>query len=141
MWENQILNFLMDFISIKTFIAIIVIYFLIVWIAVIVWVVKDISNRTQSILLQIISVLIVIIFWPLWVLIYLLIRPNRTFFEKYYEEVEWNIDYLTNAIFKKLEEKEKIKEEDISKIKDIEKKDKKIKIKKTSKKKVQKKSK
>lgn len=129
----------MDFISIKTFIAIVIIYFLIVWVAVIVWVIKDISNRTQSILLQIISIFIVIIFWPLWVLIYLLIRPHRTFFEKYYEEVESNIDFLTDAIFKKLEEKEKRKEEDISKIKDIEKKDKKIK--KTTKKKVQKKSK
>jgi len=139
MWENQIWNFLMDFISIKTFIAIVIIYFLIVWVAVIVWVIKDISNRTQSILLQIISIFIVIIFWPLWVLIYLLIRPHRTFFEKYYEEVESNIDFLTDAIFKKLEEKEKRKEEDISKIKDIEKKDKKIK--KTTKKKVQKKSK
>jgi len=107
MWENQIWNFLMDFISIKTFIAIVIVYFLIIWIAVIVWVIKDISNRTHSILLQIISIFIVIIFWPLWILLYFLIRPNKNLFEKYYKEIESNIDFLTETILKKLKEKKR----------------------------------
>ena len=125
MWENEILNTLLDFISIKTFIAIIVIYIVIVWIALIVWVIKDINSRTNSILLQIFSIFIVIIFWLFWALIYLLIRPTKTFYEKYYDEVEWNIDYLTDEIFKKLEEKEKNKENNLCEIKKSKKKKKK----------------
>lgn len=61
-------------------------YFLIVWIALIVWVAKDIFNRTDSFFYQIISILTVLVWTPLWVVIYLLIRPSRTLFEKYYEE-------------------------------------------------------
>lgn len=103
MWENQIWNFLLDIISIKMFIAIVAIYFLIVWLTIIIWVIKDITSRSESLFFQFTSILTVIIFWPLWVLIYLLIRPNKTFFEKYYEEIEGNIEYLTDNVFKKLD--------------------------------------
>ena len=114
---NNTLNFLMNIISIKTFIAIIVIYCFILYIALIVWVIKDVNSRSESILFKIFSIFWVIIFWILWVLIYLLIRPTHTFIEKYYEEVEWNIDFLTEIIKKQIEEKNKEKEEKISKIK------------------------
>ena len=96
MEKEKIISYFMDFISIKTFIAIIIIYFIIVWIAIIFWVIKDISSRT--------------------------------FYEKYYEEVEWNIDYLTNSLFKKLDKKIHFKEcqiKDIEKIKKTDKKKKK----------------
>ena len=105
MWENQIWSFLLNIISIKTFIAIVAIYFLIVWLTIIIWVIKDITNRSESLFFQFFSIFTVIIFWPLWVLIYLLIRPNKTFFEKYYEEIEGNIEYLANNIFNKLSKK------------------------------------
>ena len=103
MWENAIWNFLLSIMSIKTFIGAIIIYCIIVWIAVIVWVIKDITSRSKSGLLQFFSIFTVILFWPLWVLIYLLIRPHKTFFEKYCEEVEGNIEYLANNIFKKID--------------------------------------
>jgi len=121
MWENQILSFLMNIISIKTFVSIITIYLIIIWITIIVWVIKDINNRITSIILKTIIILTTIVFWPLWALFYLLIRPATTFSEKYSKEIEWNIDYLTSEILKRLSEKErrKIKEESTSEIKKI----------------------
>ena len=121
MWENQIWSFLLNIISIKTFIAIVAIYFLIVWITIIIWVIKDITSRSESLFFKFISILTVIIFWPLWVLIYLLIRPNKTFFEKYYEEIEGNIEYLANNIFDKLSKKIDLKENQITKMDEVKK--------------------
>ena len=115
----------MNIISIKTFVTIVIIYLIIIWITIIVWVIKDINSRTESTILQTISILITILFWPLWALVYLLVRPTTTFYQKYYEEVEWNIDYLTNAILKRLEEKEQKKEKQIIKVKTKSKKTKK----------------
>lgn len=64
-----------------------VIYGLIIWLAVIIWVIKDITNRTTNILFQVFSILLVVVFTPIFGLpIYLLIRPNTTLFEQYYEE-------------------------------------------------------
>ena len=64
-----------------------ILYFFIIWWAFIIWVVKDITNRTTNILVQVLSILIVILFTPIfWLPIYLLIRPRTTIFEKYYEE-------------------------------------------------------
>ena len=121
MWENQIWSFLLNIISIKTFIAIVAIYFLIVWITIIIWVIKDITSRSESLFFKFISILTLIIFWPLWVLIYLLIRPNKTFFEKYYEEIEGNIEYLANNIFDKLSKKIDLKETQITKMNEVKK--------------------
>lgn len=70
----------------ESFLKLIIIYFFVLWIAIIVWVTRDIINRTNNILLQIFSILIVLLWTPLWIVIYLLIRPSRTLFEKYYEE-------------------------------------------------------
>lgn len=70
----------------ETFLKMIIIYFFIVWIAIIVWVTRDIINRTNNILFQIFAILTVLLGTPLWIVIYLLIRPSRTLFEKYYEE-------------------------------------------------------
>lgn len=70
----------------ESFLKLIIIYFFVVWVAIIVWVTRDIINRTNNILLQIFSILTVLLWTPLWIVIYLLIRPSRTLFEKYYEE-------------------------------------------------------
>lgn len=72
--------------SFEDFLKIIVIYLSILWISIIIWVTKDIINRSNNILLQIISILTVLFFTPLWIFVYLLIRPTKTLFEKYYEE-------------------------------------------------------
>lgn len=78
-------NFFLNF-SIESFLKWIVIYFIIIWIAIVIWVTKDITNRTNNIFYQIISIFVVVLLTPLWIIIYLLIRPSRTLYEKNYEE-------------------------------------------------------
>ncbi len=98
-WEDITFEFILK---------LIIIYFFIVWIAIVVWVIKDIWNRTESIIFQTLCILIVLIFTPLWVFLYILIRPSKTLFEKYYEEIEENLDNLSNIIKWKVENEEKI---------------------------------
>lgn len=58
-------------------------YLALLWIFAILWVVKDASNRSDSIAFQLISVLIVVIATPFVGLpLYLLIRPSQTLFER-----------------------------------------------------------
>ena len=92
------INYLWEKLTIESFLKMIVIYFFIVWISLIIWVYKDITNRTESILLQLFSILLVTIFTPFWFFIYLLVRPTRSIFESFYEEVEGNLDILSQTI-------------------------------------------
>ena len=96
-------------ITFDTFIKFFVLYFFIIWISVLLWVMKDISNRTNNVLLQIVSVLIILILSPFWIFIYLLIRPSDTLFEKYYNEIEENLDIFHQIIEDKMAEKNKEK--------------------------------
>ncbi len=73
-------------VTFETFLKMLALYFFIFWIAIIIWVTKDIINRTNNILLQVLSISTVLFLTPLWVVIYLLIRPSRTLLEKYYEQ-------------------------------------------------------
>lgn len=91
-----------EWFTIELFFKIIVIYFWIVWIWIIIWTAKDIVSRTNSLILQLISVLLVILLTPLWIIIYFLIRPQYTLYEKYEFELLEKEDFLNN-------EKEKLK--------------------------------
>lgn len=99
---NTVYEYLMLNLSIEWVVKFLVAYFFIIWIATLIWVIRDITNRTSSIFIQILSVIIILIFTPLWIFLYLLIRPWRTLFEKYYDEVEWNLGCLTNEIESRL---------------------------------------
>lgn len=109
MWESaissiessEIFTSLVDNITLEMALKFFVVYFIIVWIAILVWVVKDITNRTDNILLQLISILIIFFLTPFWIFIYLLIRPSKTIFEKYYEEIEDNLDLFSSIIKEK----------------------------------------
>lgn len=79
-----------DLLSLDLAFQIIIVYFLVLWVSIIIWVTKDITNRTNSLVLQFLSILIVLFWTPLWVVVYLLIRPSRTLFEKYYEDSLWD---------------------------------------------------
>jgi glucan phosphoethanolaminetransferase (alkaline phosphatase superfamily) len=83
------------------FIKFAVIYFFIIWIALLLFVIKDISNRTNNIFLQVISILSVLILTPFGIFIYLIIRPGKTLFEKYYEEIEDNLEAFNEIIEEK----------------------------------------
>ncbi|MDD4152061.1 MAG: zinc ribbon domain-containing protein [Candidatus Gracilibacteria bacterium] len=77
---------LASIITFETFLKGLALYFFVFWIAIIIWVTKDIINRTNNILLQILSIFTVLFLTPLGVVIYLLIRPSKTILEKYYEQ-------------------------------------------------------
>ena len=105
---NSLLNYFWDFVTFEMFLKFLLLYFLIVWIAMIAWVLKDITNRTNSIILQIFSVLIIICLTPFGIFIYLLIRPSRTLFEKFYDYIEENLDIIVDFI----DERKKYKKEE-----------------------------
>ena len=75
-----------------------IVYFFIIWISLIVWVLKDIRNRSNNILFQVFCVLIPFVLTPFWIFIYLLVRPTRTLYEKFYAEVEDNLDIILEIV-------------------------------------------
>ena len=63
----------------------IVVYFFIIWFCLVIWVVRDITNRTHSLMFQVTSILMVLVLTPLGIFIYLLLRPQKTLFEQVFE--------------------------------------------------------
>lgn len=74
---HAIVQFLLSFFTLERIIQGIVIYFFLLWGALIFWVTRDVLNRSESILFQIFSIFLVIFWTPLWVFLYLLIRPQK----------------------------------------------------------------
>lgn len=70
----------------------VVIYFFVVWFCLVVWVVRDITNRTHSIIFQVLSILLVLFLTPLGIFIYLLLRPQKTLFEQVFESEFLRLD-------------------------------------------------
>ncbi len=65
-----------------------IIYLGVLWIALIIWVTKDITNRTHNLVFQICSILLIVIFTPLFgLLLYLILRPTKTLMDRYVEEL------------------------------------------------------
>lgn len=87
-----------DYITFEVFVKLLIVYFFIIWISIIIWVLKDITNRTDSLLLQLLSLFIVIFLTPLWVFLYLIIRPARTNLEKSYREIDDNLELLSSIV-------------------------------------------
>lgn len=52
------------------------------WVWWILYVTRDISNRTENILYEIFSILLAFALWPIGLLLYLVIRPYYTLYEK-----------------------------------------------------------
>jgi ABC-type multidrug transport system fused ATPase/permease subunit len=74
--------------SFKTVQMAVVIYLGLLWLAIIIWVTRDAIHRSDSLIFQVIAILINIIFPILGILLYLIIRPGKTTTERYYEELE-----------------------------------------------------
>jgi hypothetical protein len=66
----------------------IIIYVGLLWLAVIIWVTRDAIYRSDSLIFQVIAILLNIVFPLLGILIYLIIRPGKTTTERYYEDLE-----------------------------------------------------
>ncbi len=90
---NEILNTnILEWVNPDMIVRVLVIYFFVVWFCLVVWVVRDITNRTKSIIFQIISILLVLFFTPLGIFIYLLLRPQKTIFEQVFEDEFFRLD-------------------------------------------------
>lgn len=94
--------FLWETITIEFMIKFFIVYFFIVWITLIIWVVRDIAHRSQSLIFQSFCVLLIIIFSPLGIFLYLLIRPGKSMYEKYAIEIEENLEILNQIVEERL---------------------------------------
>jgi len=92
------LQMLWDAVTFEFALKFAILYFFVVWIVLIIWVIKDISVRTNNLFFQIFSVAIILFLTPFWIFIYLLLRPRRTLYDKYYEEIEENLDIFNQIV-------------------------------------------
>lgn len=95
-------------ITLESMIKFFIIYFFVVWIALIIWVAKDISSRSNSRIIQVFCVLIMILFTPLWVFLYLLIRPRKSIDDKRSSEIEGNLEILSEIVQERLENSQQV---------------------------------
>jgi hypothetical protein len=61
---SNILEIFYEAVTFDVFLKFSIVYFFIIWIAILLWVIKDISNRTDNIFLQIISILSILFLTP-----------------------------------------------------------------------------
>ncbi|MDP3976283.1 MAG: zinc ribbon domain-containing protein [bacterium] len=66
------------------------IYLGLLWFGMVVWSARDIINRSNNILLQVLVILVNMALPVFGLLLYLIVRPSKTLLEKYYEELELN---------------------------------------------------
>ncbi len=92
------MQMLYDNINFENVLKFVIIYFFIIRISLIIWVIKDIINRSGNIFFQMFCILLITVWTPLSVFLYLLIRPGRTLYEKYQDEVEDNLDMMQEMI-------------------------------------------
>lgn len=79
--------------SADTIIRALLVYTFAVWAGFVIWVIRDVTNRSGSVIFQIFSVILVIVLTPVFGLpLYLLLRPSTTLFERYYEQENANIN-------------------------------------------------
>lgn len=103
---HPIMEYLWTTITIEFMIKFFVVYFFVVWIGLIVWVARDIAARSLSRMFQCLCVLIMIIFTPLGLILYLLIRPKKTVYDIYSDEIEDNLSILHEIVEERLWEKD-----------------------------------
>lgn len=63
-------------------------YIFVLWAALVVWVARDAVGRTKSIFFQVVAILLVIGLNIFGLVLYLILRPQKTLLEKYFEELE-----------------------------------------------------
>ncbi len=75
------------------------VYLLAVWMGLIVWTFRDIHSRSRELVIQLLSVLMVILFFVPGILLYFLLRPRETLEEQYEREL------AEEALLQDIEEK------------------------------------
>jgi len=66
-------------------------YIFILLVAIVIWVARDVVSRSKNLIFQVFTILLVIILNLPGLLVYLIIRPQKTLLEKYHEELEQRI--------------------------------------------------
>ena len=66
-------------------------YIALLWLALIIWVTRDIMHRTSNAVFQLGAILLNIFLPVLGLVIYLILRPQRTLLEKYHEDLEYRL--------------------------------------------------
>lgn len=74
--------------SFKTVQLAVIVYIGLMWLSIIIWVTRDAIHRSDSLIFQVMAILINILFPILGILLYLIIRPGKTTTDRYYEELE-----------------------------------------------------
>jgi RNA polymerase subunit RPABC4/transcription elongation factor Spt4 len=64
------------------------VYLFVLWAALVVWVARDVVGRTKNLALQTVAILLTVVLNLFGLLIYLIIRPQKTLLERYYEDLE-----------------------------------------------------
>jgi RNA polymerase subunit RPABC4/transcription elongation factor Spt4 len=64
------------------------VYVFIILVAIVIWVARDVVARSKSLFFHVLSIFLVIILNLPGLLIYLIIRPQKTLIEKYHEDLE-----------------------------------------------------
>ena len=91
---NEIIDYLINFdptdwiaISLRGVFA----YLFVVLVAIVIWVARDVVSRSKSLAFQVFVILLVIILNLPGLLIYLIIRPQKTLVERYHETLEQRV--------------------------------------------------
>lgn len=73
----------------RVIITIILGYLVLLWVSLIIWTTKDIISRSNNVIYQIVSILLVVVLNIFGIFIYLGIRPSKTLIEKFFEDLEY----------------------------------------------------
>ncbi|MFH0776234.1 MAG: zinc ribbon domain-containing protein [Patescibacteria group bacterium] len=91
---NSIIDYLINFdsnnwlaLSLRAVFA----YLFVVLVAIVIWVARDVVARSKSLVFQVFAILLVITLNLPGLLIYLIVRPQKTLVEKYHETLEHRV--------------------------------------------------
>jgi len=70
---------------------IVLVYFFVLWAALVIWVARDVVARTKNIAFHVVAILLIIFLNFFGLLIYLILRPQKTLAESYYESLEQKV--------------------------------------------------
>ncbi len=103
----NIVNNILSYIdNIEFFVKFVIVYIAIIYIVLILRVMRDIVTRTNNIFYQLFCVVLILLTAPIWwIFLYLLARPSRTLNEKYYDEIEENLDIIEEIVAERKKEK------------------------------------
>lgn len=88
---NDMLSFLIDF-EVADWVTVVlhgaVLYFFVIWVALVIWVARDVVGRTRKLVWQVLAIVLVALLNIFGLVVYMILRPQKTLLERYYEDLE-----------------------------------------------------